>query len=333
MFVPPLGFILPEDRTPEQEAAHEKACAGIPRFTSLPNAAALLRSAEIPIGTKVMLTDTWKHPDVIADIGQEFTGFGQYDGSCVGVSTGNGVSTISFIQRLIADAPTKAMVMFWPFNYGRLRVREGDRGPGEGAVVSMMDECLVEEGFFDISLPGLPSFRWDADGIWIEGGRNKERSLSYLPHPDPEWVAAAAPNKGLTRTDISSVDQMIASIINGCPVLNGCSMFPGGGTVVSRAGGSYVRGRYDTRGGHATMRCAVWHHPNDGILIGYSNQWPTSVYPKDPAGLGRCCVWMTIAEEERMLRQLGGSRGETYAISHVPGIPIQPKVLDMFIAP
>jgi hypothetical protein len=75
----------------------------------------------------------------------------------------------------------------------------------------------------------------------------------------------------------------------------------------------------------------VWNHPNDGRLFLYSNQWPTSTYPKDPAGAGRCCVWIPESEMTKLFTQYGGDNGETVALSHLNYFPAQPSVLDLLI--
>lgn len=327
---PPLGWIEPKDRTPAQRRAHEDAMNRMRRLNRV-NPGLVLTLSDLPKGAKVILTDFWKAPQPVADLGKPFTGFGQKTGSCVGVSEGNAVTTVLCVQSTLTEGATKAEVCFWPFPYGRCRYNEGDRGQGEGAIDSVMGDTLVKEGWFAITEPGLPGFNWDADGLWIEGGGSTELKWSDGGRIDQKWKDLAAKRAGMTKVGINSVEEEMAAIINGYCVLTGCSDYVGNGSVVGSGDTAYVKGHYDGRGGHSTCRVAVWNHPNDGYLIGYSNQWPTSTYPKDPAGLGRCCVWVPQSEEEKMLRSLGGDGGETMLLSHVPGVPAQPKVLDAFI--
>ncbi len=327
---PPLGFIIPELRTKDQHEAHERAEAAMPKFANLQSAAELLKTLDVPKGTKVMLTDTWRAPECIADMGQEFTGFGQYTGSCVGVSEGNVVTTATCVQRLIGDTPTLAEVCFWPLPYGMTRLNEGDRGQGEGAVDSVMGETLRTGGYFGWNdVAGLPSLKMGPDGFWLVGGKQMEFKWSDGSKIDPALIAKARERAGMLKVSVQQAEEELAAIINGYPVLSGCSLYVGNGQIVSRANGnSYVRGKYDSRGGHSTARLGAWLHPDDGWLIGYSNQWPSDTYPKDPAGLGRCCVWLPIAEEQKMLASYGGGNGETMILSKVPGTPAQPKLLD-----
>lgn len=312
----PLGWIRPADRTADQHAADAAAKARYVRFT-LPPAA--------PTPVKIILTDLWKHPSVIADVGREFTGFHQLTGSCVGVSAGNAVATLSMVQRLLTQGATKAVVPFWGYPYGMTRYAEGDRGQGEGAVDSVMGKELGRDGIFSYDEQGLPSFDF-SDGWtlpskteyqWSDGGRI-----------DAKWKTLGRTHPVRGVAPINSTDEMRTAIINGYPVLTGCEYFVGRGSVASGGGTPYVRGKFDGRGGHSTCRLAWWDHPNDGPLIGYSNQWDGTTYPKDPAGLARCCVWIPAGEDDKMLRSYGGGDGETMALSHLDYFPAQPDVLD-----
>jgi hypothetical protein len=318
----PLGFIVPSLRTQPQADAHARAMASLPMFT--------LDYTEPAGPVKVMLTDFWRNPTVIEDVGLEFNGFYQFTGSCVGVSEGNGIFTLGAIQRLIADNPTKALLPWWPFPYGRTRWNEGDRGQGEGAVVSIMGTTLTKEGVFDARQPGLPTFSQTVNGLqltkqiefqWSDGGKIEQK-----------WKDLAQPNTLGTKAPLASPRDIKACIINGYPVQSGCSNFVGNGRIKGEGANAYVTGKYDGRGGHSTCFLGYWDHPTDGPLYLYSNQWPTSTYPKDPAGAGRCCVWLPETEIVKLFRT-GGDDGETFGMSHLNYFPAQPKVLDWFIAP
>lgn len=317
----PLGYILPRDRTQAQHDAHAKALATMPRFAVLGNA---------PTGpVKVDLTQSWKTPEVIADVGMEFTGFGQYTGSCVGVSAGNLVATLSFIQRAFLQSPTKALIPWWGFFYGRTRYNEGDRGQGEGAVDSVMGETLVKEGVFDITQPGLPQFtKTGPDGLWLS--QSIELTWSDGSRIDQKWIDLGKQHPVGTMATLNNTNDVKTSVINGYPVINGCEMFVGNGSIKGSGDNAYVGGHYDGRGGHSTCILGYWDHPNDGPLFLYSNQWPTSTYPKDPAGAGRCCVWITEAEHAKLFSQYGGGNGETMAASHLNYFPAQPAVFEYF---
>lgn len=315
----PLGWIEPSQRTVDQTAAHQLALASMPNFALAPVVTAG------PV--KVDLTQFWKDPDVVVDVGFEFTGFHQLTGSCVGASAGNAIFTLAAIQRKLAENPTKAFLPWWPFPYGRTRYNEGDRGQGEGAVDSIMGQTLIKEGVFAATESGLPQFKTD-DGLylttnleyqWSDG--NSSTVTKWLPTAKVHPLGAAAA--------LYSTQDIKTAILNGYPVLDGCSMFIGNGRVVGSGDTAYVRGQYDGRGGHSTCIKGYWDHPNDGPLFLYSNQWPTNTYPKDPAGAGRCCVWMTEAELGKLFSRYGGDGGETMALSHLNWFPAQvDKILD-----
>lgn len=318
MSTPALGWIPPSQRTQAQQDAHMKAMAKLRNFA--------LPYVEPPKGTKVILTKFWSHPDCVADMGMEFTGFGQYTGSCVGVSEGNCVVTAGCVQRVIGENPTKAEIIWWPFPYGRTRFNEGDRGQGEGAVDSVMGDTLVHEGFFNSNQPGLPQFtKTGPDGFWLS--KSIELQWSDGARIDQKWKDLAKPQAGLTKTVLNSAEDICASIINGYPVLDGCNNYVGHGSIKGSGDDAYVTGHYDVQGGHSTCFLGYQNHINDGPLVLYSNQWPTSTYPRDPAGGGRCCVWLKIAEVAKLFHT-GGNRGETMSLSNVPGQPAQPRLLD-----
>lgn len=316
MSTPPLGWIEPKDRTRDQHDAHARALAAMPKFALAPHAGG-------PV--KVVLTDSWKDPDVVADVGREFTGFHQLTGSCVGASSGNAIFTLAAVQRKLADGPTKAFVPWWPFSYGRTRANEGDRGQGEGAVDSVMGQTLVKEGVIAATESGLPAFD-TSDGYalteklemqWSDGASATVTKWETAARVHP--LGAAAP--------LYSTQDIKTAIVNGYPVLDGCEYYVGNGHVKGSGSNAYATGKYDGRGGHSTCFLGYWDHPTDGPLYLYSNQWPADTYPADPAGGGRCCVWLPESEVAKLFKY-GGDGGETMALSHLNWFPAQPGILD-----
>jgi hypothetical protein len=313
-----FGSIRPKDRTPAQQAAHAKALSRRAAFN--------LTIPPVPAGTKVMLTDLWKDPDVVADIGgQPFTGFYQFTGSCVGVSTGNAVATLSMVQRKLASGPTKAMIPFWGYDYGTCRGNEGDHGPGEGAIDSVMFKTMIESGVLDSLESGLPQFKKTAADGW-QLGQSLEMQWSNPSGPCRQFDAAAKKFPLGGAATLNSTDDIIAAILNGYPVLDGCDDYVGHGAVDSNGVGL---GKYDGRGGHSTCFMGAWLHPALGWLLLYSNQWAGSTYPDDGSGKGRCTTWMLKSSVDR-LWSLGGGGGETAALSHLTYLPAQPGVIDHF---
>jgi hypothetical protein len=316
----PLGWIPPHERSVELQRMHEDIMNAAPKMA--------LARPTVPKGTKIILNDYFAKPEVIADIGEVFTGFHQLTGSCVGVSEGDAIAVLSAVQRCIADEPTQAMIPWWGFPYGRSRFKAGMRTKGEGSVDSIMGDIIREEGCFAINDPNFKThieFKKD-DGWYVPANVELDWSdgdetlvTQYLELAKHYPVGSVTP--------VEDIDGVCAGIINGAPCLNGCNYFIGHGRIKSSPGGDYVVGEYDGRGGHSTCYSAYWEHPNDGPLLGYWNQWPTSTYPKDPARLARCMVWTPEAKAAQLFR-LGGDGGETMLLSRFKYLPAQPKVLD-----
>lgn len=318
---PPLGWISPALRSKVQQDAHRLAVQSHVRFALTP--------PTLPKGAKVILTDVWSADLVKQDTGTVFTGFHQLTGSCVGASAGNAVATLNMVQRLLADTPTKAFIPWWPFDYGRTRSNEGDHGQGEGAMDSVMGETMAKEGVLGITeSPGLPAYTTD-DGFyltsqiemtWSDGEASVVKAVASIAKAHPVGSVA-------TLSDVGGIK---AAVVNGYPVLDGCDLYVGHGTIKGSGDNAYVSGGFDGRGGHSTCVLGYWEHPTDGPQYLYSNQWPTSTYPKDPAGAGRCCVWISEKEMARLFG-LGGSGGETMALSHLSYFPAQPEVLNWYL--
>lgn len=322
----PLGYIVPSQRNPTQQAAHAKVMAAMPRF-AMPAA---------PAGPlKFALTEFFRKPEVIADMGMEFEGFRQLTGSCVGVSLGNDIALISAIQRMLTEGATHALIPFWPFAYGRTRYNEGDRGQGEGAVDSVAGATAHTEGTFAWTESGLPTYSTN-DGIAISTGQ--EYQWSDGGSIAQKWKDLAKPNTIGTVTPVNDVQSLRGALANGYPILDGCDNYCGHGSIKGTGDDALCVGKYDGRGGHSTAFVGVWDHPSFGPHYLYWNQWNRSTYPTDPVAKLRCSVWLPESEVEKLFRT-GGDRGETMALSHlnykevVDPFPPQPKTLDWFIAP
>ncbi len=307
-----FGWVTPAARTPDQHAAHSRALAVRAAFS--------LTYAAPPVGTKIILSSLWADPLCVADMGATFTGFRQLTGSCVGVSAGNAAVTLSCVQRKLAAGATKAMIPFWGYDYGKTRHDEGDRGQGEGAIDSVMFESM-KSGVLDSKEPGLPTF--DTSDGWALSSSQEMAWSDGGSQTVTKWAGAANKYPLGSAATLSSTDDIIAAILNGYPVLDGCDKYVGNGNLQ----GGVCLGQYDGNGGHSTTLEGYWNHESLGELILYGNQWAGSTYPEDGSGKRRCSVWMKRASVDR-LWQLGGSGGETAALSHLTYLPAQPEVLN-----
>jgi len=308
----PLGWIEPANRTKEQNDAVAAAQGKFLAFA--------LARPTVPKGTKILLSDFWTKPEVLADLnGITFTGFRQLTGSCVGVSDGDAVFTLACIQRMVSDAPTRAFIPWWPTSYGRSRARAGINGQGEGSIDSVMGQVMVDEGVDDVIATQFDTI----DGFALSGSTelkwsngNSSLVTARLTHTKQYPMGGMAP--------LYDVDGIAAAVINGYPVLDGCNNYVGSGHVNQQG---ISLGTYDGRGGHSTTILGYWEHETLGPLYLYHNQWAGTTYPADTSGKPRCSTWML----EASLRQLfanGGDQGETMLFSHLNYVPAQPRVLD-----
>jgi hypothetical protein len=236
----PLGFLTKRERNAQQWAAHEANMKRVPRLG--------LQVPWVPKGAKVALYDAWKHPSVVADVGFVFPRFHQLTGSCVGAGGGQALFSLIAMQRLLASNPTKAFLPFWPFDYGRCRSNEGDRGEGEGAMGSSFAATVVKEGVISASEPGLPQFQND-DGLvltsrleltWSDGNSSTVT----------KWLEAAKVHPLGAAAEVHSAQEVKAAVLNGYPCAFACNNYIGKASVKGSGADAAVVGFWDGRGGH-----------------------------------------------------------------------------------
>lgn len=308
-----LGWIEPKDRTLEQNDVHADIMNAMPKY-------AMPSMGTPEKGTKMMLTDTWKHPLVLDALGYNFTGWHQYTGSCVGVGGGNGSQTCIFIDALIRNEPEKIILGAWCYNYGRSRLLANMRGRGEGSLGSTFARSLAEDGLSDwIKTLGLPD-------VTINGqmniGKNNEFIWSDGTTASQELRAEAKPHK-VYSTPVTSGVGVRDSILNGYPVLRAFGSFVNPNTTKVRNG--VCLGSYNGRGGHQESWLNYWHHPQEGELIYEMNQWGQNIYDKDPGGGPAGGCWIPIEAVDRKCKE---QYAEIFALSNYDGYPAQPKVYD-----
>jgi hypothetical protein len=314
----PLGFIRKRDRNETQHAAQTAAEARMTRFHGL-------AVPDVPKGTKVILADTWKDPAVVADLGFAFPRYHQLTGSCVGCGGGNALMTLICVQRKLATNPTKAILPFWPFDYGRCRFNEGDRGQGEGAMGSSFADTIVKEGVLDANESGLPAFR-NNDGLVLTSQLEMQWSDGGSPLVT-KWLETAKKFPLGAATPCRSSQDIKALILNGYPGSFACDNYIGSAQVQGSGADAAVCGYWNGSGGHQQYFIAYWENPTLGPLYGIGNNWPGDTYPQDPGGLPICTCWVTEAHVDAAFRL----DAEVYGFSHLTWFPSQPDVLSWFV--
>lgn len=308
----PLGWVDFENRTDEQNATHNAIVAKMPAFTVFGDIP--------PVGTKVLLTDTWKSDKVVAAFGRPFTGWHQDTGSCVGVGGGNGAQTCNFVDAIIEKEPEKIVLIAWPYNYGRSRQLGGMRGRGQGSFGSTFAKSLGDDGAIDWSaaselpkytVPAMYKIGSAAEMEWSDGTRaSQQLRTDAKPHT-------------VTFAPLTSGAQVRDSIVNGYAVTRAFNTFVNPNTAKVRNGA--LIGSYNGRGGHQESWLGYWNHPQEGELIWEQNQWGQNAYGTDPGGgpLGGC--WIRIEEVDRQCRS---QYAEIYSLSNYEGYPARPEVFD-----
>lgn len=308
----PSGWIDFADRTDEQNAVHDRIVAKMPSFTAFGDTP--------PVGTKILLTDTWKDARVVKALGKTFGGWHQYTGSCVGVGGGNAAQTVNFLDAILRKEPERITLLLWLYNYGQSRLRGGMRGRGEGSFGSTFAESLAQDGATEWSVDGVALPVVSGTGQF-EVGQSVEMQWSDGAFAPQAVKQAAKPHK-LISAPLSSGVAVRDAIVNGYPVTRAFSTFVNPNTATVRNGA--LIGSYNGRGGHQESWLGYWNHPQEGELIYEMNQWGANAYGVDPGGGAAGGCWIRIADVDRQCR--GG--GEIYALSQYDGYPAQPEVFD-----
>jgi hypothetical protein len=319
MATPPLGWIEPTLRTAAQHNADAAVKASLAVRFALP-------MPPMAAGQKVCLYDAWKHPDVVADAGRPFTRVWQKTGSCVWAGGTCAVLSTIAMQRVAGVSPTKAFVPFTLHNYAMSRHYMGDDRQGEGSLGSTFWKSLTTDGVRDWpadTSDELPDYKIEDDAFSLTAAQ--EMAWSSYRNPNvAKVVEVSRPHVFAAVGECRTVQDIRAMVLNGYGVSFACNNYIGNGSVRGSGADAYVRGKWDGRGGHQQSIHAVWEHPSDGPLYWAQNNWPSSTYPRDPAGGPTCGVWVAEADVEAAMRL----DSEVYGLSRLSWFPAQPAVID-----
>lgn len=310
----PLGFIEESKRTEAQHAAHHAAVGVMKQYT--------LPIPQLAKGDKFCLYDFWKNPKVIEGAGLTFDRIFQWTGSCVWAG-----GTNALFSTIAAQCVAGKSLAFMPFtlhNYAQSRAALGWMNPGEGSLGSTFAASLEKDGvenWRNQSLP-LPKFS-QTDGIRVASGDVEMTWSSVNRSPDEQILPTSREHLLGAATPAQSVSTLRALILNGYGASFACSKFIGNGSIVGGGGTPYVRGRWDSSGGHQQSVHAFWEHPNDGPLYGVLNNWPGNTYPIDPAGLPKCAVWVSESDVIDALRY----EAEVFGLSNLNWFAPTPELM------
>lgn len=232
--------------------------------------------------------------------------------NCVGAGFANALRTLGYVEIANGDAEEWPLEEgWWPWTYGRGRVRAGLSGPGEGSFGSAQAEAAVQDGwFFRNELSGLPDFQKSENWLvlpksveleWSDGRAKSQHGPLGAKHP----VKTAA--------RIRTSEEAKAALTNGYP-LTIASMF---GTRGARATGTPAvqLAEWDDRWAHQMSCQGCWDHPTLGLIFYILNQWGSSAHPAPLNGEPPGGFWVRASTLDMMLKDEG------FAFSGFEGYP------------
>lgn len=309
-----FGWIPEEARDEVVSQGHQDAEQRIlPRFviTGTPN-------RDVYEADLVDLTKTWKHPDVVAANGAEFTGTHQLTGSCVGAGGGNMWTTLSFVDALIRSEAEIPKVCFWLLPYGRSRFYCGMKSPGEGSTGSCFARAAVEDGHLEYDRQGLPQPTDKSDGwIW---GRSVEMAWSDGDARQTEDLLPTSRGfKIQTAAKCKDHNDVREALVNGYPVTCASMYAHNGGKVQGSGKNACLIATRSGSWSHQMSILAWWKHPEFGELFWLMNQWGLRAHGVCPSGMPPGGVWIKASDVDWICRD------EVYAFSGNNGFPAPAK--------
>lgn len=313
-----LGWIPPSQRTNGQNEAHDTALASLPKF-AMPT-----KHSDLDPGQKILLTDTWKHPGIVNQLGFAYPGVHQLTGSCVGAGGGNMLFTLAATDILLRGDLESIIIPFWPLPYGMSRYLCGDRGRGEGSLGSTFAQACQQDGVIDATESTLPKFTNTDALVWGESVEMQWSDGSAIP---ASYLVESKQHVVQTATQLHSAQEVWDSIANGYPVTRAFEWFcnPGSDTIQGTGDDAVLMGKYDGNGGHQQTYLGIYNHPTLGRLIWEPNTWGLKVYKTDPAGGAPGGVWQRFDDVDKMCRM---ASAEVFSFSGFAGYPAR-NVLEM----
>lgn len=317
-FTPRLGWISYEEATPQQQALHDSILSQMVSY-SLPV------SATPEVGTKVLLTDLWKHPSTIKALGFAFPGWRQWSGACVGVGGGDACQTTICSNAIFDDDADEIRLAAWYYNYGQSRKRAGMNGRGEGSLGSTFFKSIAEDGVLDVRDEELDNQLPDGkiDEGMIHIGENAEMQWSDGNHASAA-IRSKAKNHLMQGSQLRSAEEVRNEILNGRGVTRASSKFCRWGKAQVKNG--VLIGRHENIGGHQESWLGYWNHPQLGEIFYEMNQHGADAYGIDPAGGAPGGCWVSIDDVQRLCEE---RYGEVFAVAGWDGYQDrQEQVLD-----
>lgn len=298
-----FGWVPPEQRSDEQHEADAAALSRMPRFE-------VFGKGPFEDADKVDLTQLWRHPAVVAALGFPYPGTHQLTGSCVGAGSGNVVASVNFVEVLKFGDPEKVILPFYPYHYGRGRLKSGMGGRGEGSSGSGQAEAIRTDGVLDnLSHPDLPKPTNSDALVW--GGSVEMAWSAGGQSPCKDWLDKGRVHPIKTVAPLRSAGDVRQALVNLFPVT--CASMYG---HTPRIESGVLLGRRGPQWSHQMSIHAWWKHPALGPIYWLHNQWGLDAHGRCPTGMPGGGVWILESDVEWICRT-----GEVFAFSGMDGYP------------
>jgi hypothetical protein len=282
------GWVPHEDRTAAQNAYHDRVVAESPRFAFAP-------LAEPQPGDKTCLWDIAKKV-----LGKPFPAYYQITGSCVGNGGGKAIRYCALTDIYVRGDAERFSAEFYPFTYGRSRLRGGMRNRGEGSFGSSFAEAAREDGVPWWDMEGLPRPS-NPEKDWSYGRSVELEWSDGDARPCVDWLEKAKAHRFETAP-VKSADEVREAIRSYQPV-----------TIASNWGGSMrcpVQGEPGvllnarrTTWMHQMMISGWWWHPTLGEIFYVENSWSEDAHGTCPSGAPKGGFWVRKGEVDYITRQ------------------------------
>lgn len=302
-----FGWIDFPLRTIEQMENHERIVAAMPEFP----AQQLYRDDK---GRYALWNVGEKH------FGSRLKYNFQQTGSCVGAAWGNMTKTMQRVEIALGDLEVYKEI-WWPFTYGRGRLRGGMSRPGEGSFGSAQAEAAIKDGCLAIEdKPDLPQFT-EQNGWLVISGRTEiswsdgdaQQSIDCLPIAVHHLFKAAAVIKGSSEAR--------AAIQNGY-ALTLASNF--GTRDIRPVGSPAVNvGTWSDNWAHQMYCDEAWDHPTEGLIFRIGNNWGPNAHPSPTQGEPVGGFYIRANTFDRICQT-----GEVYAFSGLAGWKV--RLFDLY---
>lgn len=303
---PPLfGWIPPFQRSSKQHEAHERAIAGMQRF-SVSGASYHNEPGRYAL---------WEFAKKVNG-GQHLPYTNQVTGSCVGAGWDNCMDTLQCAE-IANGEPEEFLQLWWLYTYGQSRLRLGERRPGSGSTGATMAEAATKDGVFGWhEKPGLPAFQKTRGG-WLRLTEAIELAWSDGDGPEAESCRQLAKKRLVGATAvINNADEWEASIRAFAPVTL-ASMFGTRGPRLKGTPGVMIA-EWDDQWPHQMWSDECWHHPTEGRIFRIGNNWDFDAHPAPTTGEPPGGFYITDRTADRICRGR-----EVIAYSRWPGFVIR----------